>query len=360
MPNASRFFIGSSCALLLGACSSDGTVPQLGFQLPPSSAVSGSGALATSGRSGGVTAGASGRTGVTGAAGSAGSSVAAAGSGGAAGWTEEDSDAGVIEVTAGSGGASGGGSNASGSGGTDVPASGPKPRCKTKPSQVAIIGDSYINYTAHTFPQDLEREVGETWRMYAVPGTAMATGGIAGLIPPQLDQALAADDDIVAVIMDGGGNDILIPAITWPNGGQCKESEISATLNVCQNIVATAFEAAEKLLQKAADAGIRDTVYFFYPHIPGGGLGGAHPNVILDYSLPKAKDFCDSAVTKTQGKLRCHFIDLVPVFDGHPEWFADDGIHENSQGSAVLAKEITKKLKEDCVAQPVESGCCEP
>jgi lysophospholipase L1-like esterase len=69
---------------------------------------------------------------------------------------------------------------------------------------------------------------------------------------------------------------------------------------------------------------------------------------------------CESASSRTEGKLRCHFIDLVPVFDGHADWFADDGIHENSLGSAAMAKEVTKVLKDKCVAQPESSGCCSP
>jgi lysophospholipase L1-like esterase len=66
------------------------------------------------------------------------------------------------------------------------------------------------------------------------------------------------------------------------------------------------------------------------------------------------------AEKRTEGKLHCHFVDLVPVFDGHPDWFADDGIHENSLGSAAMAQEVTKVLKDKCVAQPESSGCCTP
>jgi hypothetical protein len=371
---APRVIIGSSSLLMLMsvACSTDPTIAPTPPYLGGSTVIAGKTGTVSAGA--GATAigtgviGASGTLAVSGASGIAGS--ASAGVGGAAAW-EDDADGGVAGSAGGSAGVAGaagakaaaGSGGASGSAGSAGSASvdGPKPKCKTKASQVILVGDSYINYTAHTFPADMAKEAGETWRMYAVPGTAMATGGIAGLIPPQLDQAIAADKDIVAIVMDGGGNDILIPAITWPGGAQCKESEDAPSMKVCQDIVATAFTAADKLLQKAADAGIRDTLYFYYPHIPGGGLGGAHPNAILDYSLPKAKAFCDDAVNKTKGKLRCHFLDLGPVFDGHiTDWFADDGIHENSKGSAQMAKVINQMMKDECIAQPASSGCCEP
>jgi hypothetical protein len=131
-------------------------------------------------------------------------------------------------------------------------------------------------------------------------------------------------------------------------------------VQVCQDVVATAIEAGKKLMQTAADAGIRDVIYLFYPHIPGGGFGGEHPNSLLDYALPMARELCDGAEQRTQHKLRCHFIDLVPIFEGHADWFADDGIHENELGSAAMAKEVVKVAKDTCVAQPASSGCCEP
>ena len=239
--------------------------------------------------------------------------------------------------------------------------SGPKPKCKKDPNQVVILGDSYLNWITHSFPEDMTAAAGESWRLYAAGGCSLGSGGFCtGLqIPEQLDQAIFDDPNIVAGVMTGGGNDILVAdGFQFPGGEQCKELKESPTMMVCQDIVSTALTAAEKLMQTAADAGIRDVLYMFYPHIPGGGLAGENPNALLDYALPKAKALCDGAQAKTQGKLRCHFIDLVPVFNGHSEWFADDGIHENSEGSAAMAKEVMKVMQERCVAQPETSGCC--
>jgi hypothetical protein len=73
-----------------------------------------------------------------------------------------------------------------------------------------------------------------------------------------------------------------------------------------------------------------------------------------------ARDICVKAEATTSGKLRCHFLELEPIFAGKTDWFADDGIHENSTGSAAMAKETVKLMKAQCVAQPAESGCCTP
>jgi lysophospholipase L1-like esterase len=240
-------------------------------------------------------------------------------------------------------------------------ASGAKPRCLKKPSQLVVVGDSYLNWITHNFPDDFKKEFGGAYRMYAVGGASMASGGISGFIPDQFKMAISEDPDIVASVMTGGGNDILIADTTkFPGSDACKDRTDSAMQKVCQDVIAEAMKVAGELMQTAADAGVADVVYLYYPQIPGGGFGGMNPNVILSYSQPMARDMCERAVERTSGKLRCHFLDLQPVFQGHADWFADDGIHENEKGSAAMAKAVTQLLKDTCVAQPAESGCCVP
>jgi hypothetical protein len=277
----------------------------------------------------------------------AGSSAGAAGAAGSAGAT------GVAGTVAAGG--------AGGAGGTTVVGPAVKPPCITKPNQVHLIGDSYINYTAHTFPQDLSKAAGQTFTLDAIPGFSMASGGL-GLIPDQWPSALAGNKDILAVIMDGGGNDILLAdPVLHPGGAACKDDANAGSTPVCQEIVTAAVAAGSKLMMQMSTDGVQDIVFFFYPHIPGGGLiGGRNPNASLDYALPLAKANCDGAEAATGGKTRCHFLNLVPLFEGHADWFSDDGVHENSKGSAAMATAIVALMKDQCIAQPAESGCCTP
>jgi GDSL-like Lipase/Acylhydrolase family len=244
---------------------------------------------------------------------------------------------------------------------SDAGPTGPKPRCLTKGSQVALLGDSYINWVSHTFPADLNREAGQTYRNYAVGGYSMGSGGL-GKIPPQLDQAVKEDPDIVALVMTGGGNDVLVAdTAMYPKGGDCKMSMSSPTIPDCQKIVDKALEAADDMLNKGVAAGIEHVVYFFYPNVPEGTVvGGTYPNAILEYAAPLVKDFCDSTLERTGGKAACYFVDLRPAFSGHPEYFAPADIHPNTMGSAVMAKTVWQKMKDNCIAQPASSGCCEP
>jgi len=224
---------------------------------------------------------------------------------------------------------------------------------------VILIGDSYVNWFTHTFPNDMNQVVGQPVRNYAVGGYSMASGGL-GLIPPELDRAIAEDPDILAVIMDGGGNDILVPdVIQFPRGGECKSDPDPATMPDCQAIIKLAFDGVQELQDKMVTAGIHHVVYFFYPHVPATWLASS-PNGILDYARPMAKEACESTFTRTQGKLTCHFVDLNPLFEGHPELFGANDLHENSEGSLAMAKAVWKVMSDHCIAQSQTAGCCAP
>ena len=245
--------------------------------------------------------------------------------------------------------------------GTDAGLPHPRPPCLKDGKQVVLLGDSYINWVSHTFPADLFREAGKTYRNYAVGGYSMGSGGL-GLIPPQLDQAVKENPDIITAVMTGGGNDVLVAdTAKFPRGGDCKMSDMSPTIPDCQKIVDVALEAADKMLNNGIAHGVQHVVYFFYPNVPEGTIvGGTHPNAILEYAAPKVQEFCDSTFERTGGKATCYFVDLRPVFKGHPEYFAPTDIHPNTMGSAAMAKAVWQTMKDNCLAQPESSGCCEP
>lgn len=263
----------------------------------------------------------------------------------------------------GTGGSAGGGVEA-GAGGSMAMPDHVSP-CIDDPNDVVLIGDSYIDWITHTFVADIRAESGQQWPSYAIGGTSMATGGI-GHIPDQLDTALADNPEIKAIVMTGGGNDILVAdTIMFPDAGMCTSVPSAPMIPDCMAIVRAALDEATKLMDKTADQGIADVVYFFYPHIPGGGLiSGPTPNPMLDYAMPLARDVCESALERTQGRMKCHFIDMIPVFEGKTGLFADqisemgDGVHPNAMGSKVIAQEVWRVMTQACVGQPSGSGCC--
>ncbi len=73
-----------------------------------------------------------------------------------------------------------------------------------------------------------------------------------------------------------------------------------------------------------------------------------------------ARETCEGAYERTGHQLRCHFVDMIPVFDGHPEYFAAADIHPNFEGSAAMARAVWDKMVAECVGQHESSGCCTP
>jgi hypothetical protein len=274
------------------------------------------------------------------------------------------------------GGQPGGGGIASGGGGAGGTASadsgsadaGPgKPLCLKDSSGIAMIGDSYVNWLTHTFPADINAASSLTIENFAIGGTSMGSG-TGGLIPPQFDTALAKLPKLTTIIMDGGAYDVFSPDLAqFPQGGQCRNMGYRAIdIPDCQKIVDKAVAAATALFLKMAKSGVRDVVYFFYPKVPTNTLlGGNNPAGMLDYALPKVRAACEGAYelsveTAKDAPIRCHFVDLVPVFTGHPDYFALGDIHPSPVGSKAMAEAIWTTMKEECVGQPASSGCCAP
>jgi hypothetical protein len=316
---------------------------------------SGAGAAGVPGTAGtGVGVGAAGMGATAGTSGAMPQPTAGASAGGAG----AGAGAGGMGSTAGTGAGTGGMTGSSGAGGGE--GGGFMPACMTDPHQAVIVGDSYIDWASHSFPSDLAELAGTTgvWNvrpptgtMYAIAGTSMATGEI----PGQLSNALGDNDDVRIIIMDGGGNDVLLSLAQG-----CKATG-SSTMQVCKDIVADALAASAGMMDEAAAAGVTDIVYFYYPHVPLNTiLGGPNPIEILDYALPMARAQCEGTFERSGGKMRCHFVDMIPVFEGKTGYFAAGDLHPSNAGSAAMAAEVWRVMTENCVAQPASSGCCRP
>ena len=78
--------------------------------------------------------------------------------------------------------------------------------------QVIFLGDSIFALSGG-IQDELEAKAGETFRRYTVSGAELTGGVLAPSVVEQLDTAVSHNPDIDTLVTDGGGNDILIPAI---------------------------------------------------------------------------------------------------------------------------------------------------
>lgn len=286
----------------------------------------------------------------------------AVGNGGAANTGGAVGNGGVAST----GGTVGNGGVASTGGSLGTGGAASQPMCLASASDAAILGDSYVTGALSPALQPALQTLYPTagqFANYAVAGTSMASGGILGFIPAQLTSALGAQPNLSFVLMDGGGNDILIcDAAKYPSCGTLCNAPGSSNQQVCKDIVSGAIAKAKEMMTTAANAGVRDVVYFFYPHIPANNGGY---DEILDYAAPLVEQACAEAATLTSGKLTCHFVNPIQAFkdaggDRNPANFAGDGIHPSAAGQAILADLIYDKMQADCVGLLSSSGCCTP
>lgn len=362
------------CALLVG-CSDAAVEPMM---MSPVGQTAGTAAPPVAGTAAPMTAAGAGATGTAGT-GAAGSTVtgqagtgaagqpattagtgAAAGSGGTGAATAGTAAAGMPATTAGSGGAAGM-SMAAGSGGaagTGEPMSTFKRPCVGDGNEVVFIGDSYSDYAIAHSPlaglvADRAKEAGalmrtDSYRNLAVAGTTLAA-------PPAAIQGQWEDakrmKPIKAIVMTGGGNDVLI------NNPQCRAEGSEKTAD-CMGVVQASLDAAKKMFADMQASGVSDVVYFWYPHIPGGALTGFEKAwSISDYTYPMLEAIAMAASTDT---FHVYMVPTVEIFEGHPEYFFSDGLHANDVGEGKIADAVWAKMKENCIAQSSASGCCMP
>ena len=249
--------------------------------------------------------------------------------------------------SAGTGAGSGG--TTGGSGGTGGTSGGPP--CLTAGKDLVLIGDSYVNYINNLEPKLTQhaRAVGglsasDHFADYAVAGAALASG--TPLIGSQWTTAKNANAGIKFAVMDGGGSDI------WISNAQCLQDGVgSANDPSCQKVMTDALAAANTIVTSMKASGVREVVYFFYPHTPVGG------NDIFDWAFPMFKSMCEGASGST---FHCRMLDTRTTFNGHPEYFDSDGLNPSAAGAQALADSIWSTLTTQCIAQPASSGCCTP
>ncbi|MFI5306366.1 MAG: SGNH/GDSL hydrolase family protein [Polyangiales bacterium] len=226
-----------------------------------------------------------------------------------------------------------------GSGTVTMP-TGAKMPCMTKGSDLLMIGDSYIDAPVNLEPV-LEGDA--TKAMQLASGDHYINKAVAGTVISQIQGQWMANKSPVPkfVVMDGGGNDVLLdnPTCLLAMAGDA----------TCMAVVDMANMTGHAIMTDMKASGVKGVVYFFYPHIP---LGGA---AMLDYSLPIAQKGCESLNDDT---FTCVFVNTQPALDNHMEYYLD-GIHPSAGGGPqALADIVWKGMQSGCIGQ--ESGCCTP
>jgi lysophospholipase L1-like esterase len=198
---------------------------------------------------------------------------------------------------------------------------------------VITIGDSIFDLSGD-IQTYLEQEAGQTFRNYTQSGAMLSGGILATAIDQQYADANGANGDISTVVMNGGGNDILIPAILLDPYG-CRTHwwrwNISRS---CKNLVNNSYVTAVNLMNDMAADGVDDIVFLGYYTLP---RSNANLEKAVNYGDKRLGDACANTVAN------CSFIDprgTVPA-----EHVLGDNIHPTSEGSRTLANQIWPLLE---------------
>lgn len=200
-------------------------------------------------------------------------------------------------------------------------------------NDVVTLGDSIFDLSGD-IQRNLEAYAGQTFRNYTQSGAELKGGSFATSVVNQYAAAKATDSNIQTLVMNGGGNDILIPAMTLDIYG-CRtrwyRKNISSS---CVNLINNVYVDAVNMLNGMDTDGVQNVIYLGYYELP---RGNANLLKAVNYGDQRLGDACNNTTAN------CTFLDprgMVPA-----NHVLDDDIHPTAEGSLTLANLIWPHLQ---------------
>ena len=196
-------------------------------------------------------------------------------------------------------------------------------------NEVVTLGDSIFDLNGQ-IQANLESWAGQTFRDYTQSGAELSGGLLAAPVDSQYATAKATDSNITTIVMNGGGNDLLIPAMLF-DPYRCRTKWYRWNISqACIDLIADQRVVLTNLLNQMDADGVQNIIYLGYYELPRSNANLAqtlsHGNTNLAYA-------CDTATT-----ANCRFVDprgTVPAND-----VESDDIHPTPNGSLTLASQL--------------------
>jgi len=200
-------------------------------------------------------------------------------------------------------------------------------------NDVVNLGDSI--YALSGKIQDyLHSWSGKTFRRYALSGAVVSE------ISDQYDKAKADNATIRTIFMDGGGNDILIPAVAF-DPYNCKvdwwESGLSST---CKALIDDVYVDTVTLLNRMGKDGVSNIIFLGYYNLKNGLIGSTTMNQAVAYGDTKLAQAVANATAASNYRV---FVD--PRSSIVSSDIIVDGVHPGDSGSQKCAALIWAKLQ---------------
>lgn len=203
---------------------------------------------------------------------------------------------------------------------------------------VVMLGDS-IFALSNQEAKFLENLSGDTYRKYYVSGAQML-GGLVKTIPQQYEDAIA-DGPVRTVIMDGGGNDVLIGARDACSADY--GAELSAA---CYDMMEEVLAESERLMVQMVDDGVKNIVYQGYYY-----AGDEQLWQVTDVFQDLAIDLVHKLDSRYPDVKMVH-VDPRPHFEqGDTSYLMIDGIHPTREASKTLANLVWDAMVDNDIEQ---------
>jgi len=207
-------------------------------------------------------------------------------------------------------------------------------------NNVVNIGDSIFALSGEIQGFLHDNDGGKTFRRYSVSGAELDGGVLAPSVPSQYQTAKNDDPNIDTILMDGGGNDILLPAIAFdPYDCRTQWYEWGRLSNSCKNYIDDLYVDGVNLLNDMGADGVSNVIFLGYYHTKDTWLMQLdNLEEAVDYGDKRLSDACDNA------NIDCTFIDPRGVINNND--IITDAIHPATSGSLKIANLIWPVLQD--------------
>jgi lysophospholipase L1-like esterase len=206
-----------------------------------------------------------------------------------------------------------------------------------KNNKVVFFGDSIFALSGE-IQRVLYGYAGGTFRNYTTSGAELVGGLITPSIEQQIQIAEADNPSSTVVVMDGGGNDILIPAVALdPYDCMTQWYEFGKLSARCKSFIDDVYVDGVDLLNDLKANGVTDVVYLGYYYTKNGLILADDLEEAIVYGDAKLSLACRNSV------VRCTFID--PRGTIRDSDITLDGVHPTAGGSKKLADLIWPVLR---------------
>ncbi|MCJ8500401.1 SGNH/GDSL hydrolase family protein [Desulfatitalea alkaliphila] len=216
-----------------------------------------------------------------------------------------------------------------------------EPQQETKDC-VVMLGDSIFALSGEE-TKALEALSGETYRQYYISGAQMTGGLLVDTIPKQYNKAIA-EGPIRTVILDGGGNDVLIGAQR-----DCSTSYGTNLSRACHQVIDNVAAVTRTMLDKMVADGVENIVWQGYYYTDNDQLWQ-----VLEVSTERA--IADMQRFQAEHpQIKAIYVDVRPYFDKNNarRYTTWDGIHPTKATSETLADVLWEAMVRNDIEQGV-------